>query len=338
MGIVHSHDLTGRGDGWPSHAWSMATPDEKLAKLCRRQFGVFTWAQARAAGLHDSTIQQRIVRGRYRRLLPGVLAEAGAPDTWEARALAALLAVGGEAVLCRASAARVLDLDVPRAATIAILVRTRTFTGLGELAVHRTRRLDEAEDVATVGPLRTTTPARTIADLAGTLEGDGLRRLVSQAVRTKATGATELRATASRLGRFRGKQALGALIDELHPLDRDCRSELETRFLRLMVGAGLPPTAMNHAVTDANGQRRVLDAVWLPQRLPVELDSRSSHGTLLDWHDDLRRENGVVLTGWRSFLRFSWEDVVTRPHQVVAAVRDALAAAEAEAEVDRGCG
>ena len=308
----------------------MASADVTIAKHCRRQFGVFTWAQARAAGLHDTTIQQRITRGRYRRMLPGVLAEAGAPDTWEARAMAALLAVGGEAVLCRATAARVLGLDAPRADPIAVLVRTRTFTGLGQVAVHRTSHLDEELDVMAVGPLRTTTAARTIADMAATLAPNELRRMVSQAVRANATDATELRATSARLGRFRGKRALRALVDELHPLDRDCRSELETRFLKLMVAAGLPPTAMNHPVTDATGRRRVLDAVWLPQRLPVELDSRSAHGTLLDWHDDLRRENDVVLTGWRSFLRFSWDDVVNRPAQVVAAVRAALAAADAD--------
>ena len=307
----------------------MPSPDQKLAAVCRRQFGVFTWAQAREVGLHDTTIDQRMVSGRYRRRFPGVLAEAGAPDTWDARAMAALLAVGGEAALARASAARVLGLDIRDDGPIAVLVRCRTFTGLEGLRVHRTRVLTP-DDVTTVGPLRTTTVPRTIADVAATLDAAGLRSLVARSVRRGDCDATELRTMAARLGRFRGKRALGRLLDELHPLEHDCRSELESRFLRLMLGAGLPPTAMNHPVVDASGRRRVLDAVYLPQRLPIELDSRLAHGSLLDWHDDLRRENAVVLAGWRSFLRFSWDDVVHRPDEVVHAVRLALEAADRE--------
>lgn len=305
------------------------SPAEQLAAVQRRQFGSFAWRQSRACGVPDGTVGARLAAGRYRQLLPGVLAEAATPDSWELRAMAAVLAVGGDAVLARGSAARVHGLRAGKEEPLAILVRTRTFRGLDGIRVHRTRVL-EADDVTMVGPLPATCVARTICDLAGSLAGEELRTAVADAIRRRWTDARQLRVMASRLGRFRGRRQLMALLDELHPLDRDCRSELETRFLRLMVGAGVPPTAMNHPVTDASGRRRVLDAVWLPQRLPVELDSRLAHGTLLDWHDDLRRENDVVLTGWRSFLRFSWDDVVNRPSRVVSTVREALAAADAD--------
>lgn len=309
----------------------MSKADLTLAAISRRQFAAFAWRQAREAGLHDTTIAQRLGRGRYRELLPGVLAEAGAPDRWEARAMAALLAVGGEAVLARGSAARVLDLDVPPPALegLHVLVRQRTFPKLPGVTVHRTRNLTD-EDMTRAGPLATTTAPRTIVDLAGELGPIALRRTVAHAVRRELTGPTELRILCRRLGRIRGKRQLLALVDELSPLDRDCRSELETRFLRLMRGEGLVPTAMNHPVVDANGQRRLIDAVYLPERVPVELDSRLAHGTLLDWHDDLRRENAIVLTGWRPFLRFSWADVTQRPDEVVTLVRRALAAATSE--------
>ena len=305
------------------------SPDEQLAAVSRRQHAVFSWDQARACGVSDGTLGSRLQAGRYRKVLSGVLAEAAAPDSWEARAMAAVLAVGGDAVLARGSAARVHGLRAGGDEPIAVLVGTRTFTGLAEVRIHRTRVL-EADDVTRVGAFPTTCVARTICDLAAGLGPDALRRAVAEAIRRGWTDARQLRVMVSRLGRFRGKRLLVALLDELHPLDRDCRSELETRFLRLMVGAGIPPTAMNHPVTDAAGRRRVLDAVWLPQRLPVELDSRLAHGTLLDWHDDLRRENDVVLTGWRSFLRFSWDDVVNHGARVVQTVRDALAAADAD--------
>lgn len=307
----------------------MPTADAAIAALSRRQFGVFTWAQARAAGMHDSTVARRVASGRYHRLLPGVLREACVPDSWEARALAALLAVGGEAVLARGSAARVLGLELPTSGPLAVLVRTRCFDALPEVRVHRTRVLEDV-DVTTVGALATTTATRTLADLAGTVPPMALRRLVAAAVRSGTTDATALRTTIARLGRFRGKRALVSLVDELHPLERQCRSELESRWLRLVTSSGLAPTAMNHPVVDVTGRRRLLDAAYLPQRVPVELDSRLAHGSRLDVHDDLRRENAVVLTGWRSFLRFTWHDVVHRPDAVVATVRAALAAADAD--------
>ena len=312
-----------------AHHRGMGTADTAIAALSRRQLGAFTWSQARAAGLPDSTIARRAASGRYERMLPGVLREACVPDSWEARAMAALLAIGGEAVLCRRSAARVLGLDVRTAGPLAVLVRTRTFEALPAVRVHRTRVLEDV-DVTTVGALATTTATRTVADLAATLSPEALRRVVAAAVRTGSTDATALRTTIGRLGRFRGKRTLVALVDELHPLEAQCRSELESRWLRLVTAAGLAPTAMNHPVVDAAGRRRVLDAVYLPERIPVELDSRLAHGSRLDVHDDLRRENAVVLTGWRSFLRFSWDDVVHRPDAVVATVRTALDAAQVD--------
>ncbi len=209
-----------------------------------------------------------------------------------------------------------------------LLVRVRTFEPLPDVTVHRTRTLDE-EDVTEVGPLPCTTATRTICDLAGVMGPVALRRTLADAIRRGATSATDLRRACRRLGRIRGKRYLLELVDELSPLDGDCRSALETAFLRLMQRAGLPPTAMNHPVVDAFGTPRFIDAAYLPEHLPIELDSRSAHGSLLDWHDDLRRENAIVLTGWRDFLRFSWADVHQRPAEVVTTVRRALDAARA---------
>ena len=305
-----------------------AAVDRALAELARRQHGVFTRAQALAAGLAPRTWSARLRAGRYIAMFPGVAREAAVPDSWEARAMAAQLAVGDEAALARGSAARVLELDVPPAVQdgLHVLVRNRTFPALDDLTIHRSSRLEDG-DVTAVGPLRTTTTVRTLVDLAGDVGPVALRRTVADAVRRDLVTATELRATAERLGRVRGKRQLLELVDELSPLDRDCRSALETAFLHLMRRAGRPPTAMNHPVVDANGRRRVLDAAYLPEKVPIELDSRLAHGTLLDWHDDLRRENAVVLTGWQAFLRFSWYDVTQRGAEVVACVRTALAAA-----------
>jgi hypothetical protein len=303
--------------------------DRRLAALCRRRYGVFTRQEASGCGVPPSTVTHRLRSGRYRRLWPGVLAEAGAPDSREARWLAAVLAVGGEAVLARQTAASIHGLEhgLPTD-RIHTLVRSRSFPQLVGVEVHRTLYLD-ARDVTTVRLLPVTTATRTICDLAGQMPEADLRRVVSAAVRRGLTSASRLRQASARLGRFRGKRGLDRIINQLSPLEAASRAESESLFLRITTRAGIPPTALNHRVRDAFGGVRYLDAVYLPERIPVELDSRSCHGTLLDWHDDMRRENAVVLTGWRDFLRFNYADLRDRPSEVVDVIRLALQAARA---------
>lgn len=306
------------------------TSDHRLAALARRQYGAFTRPQALARGIADRSITNRIAAGRWRLLLPGVMAEAGTPESWEMRAMAVVLAVGGEVVLARQSAARLHGLDLPPSASrdLAVVVRSRTFPTLPEgITVHRTRRLPD-DHVDRPVTLPRTTPARTICDLAGDIGPVALRRTVAHAVRNDLSNPLALRTVAGGLGRIRGKRNLLRACDELSPMEADCRSELESAFLRLMTRVGLPPTAMNHAVLAVHGRRRIIDAAWLPQRVPVELDSRAHHGTLIDRGDDLDRENAITLVGWRSFKRFTWWDIRDRPGHVVATVRAALAAAD----------
>ncbi len=309
--------------------------DRRLAELQRRQFGAFSRAQAlRVVGATPSTIDGRVAAGRYRVLLPGVLAEQGLPDSWELRTMAAVLWVGGEVAVARASAARLHGLPLPGSLTdgIHLLVRSRSYRSPPRgITVHRTTRLSPA-DVMRVGPLPLTVPTRTVCDLAGTLGPTALRRLVAGGVREGLTDASSLRATMRWLGRFRGAVALRALVDELSPLDAQCRSEFETVYLRMARRHGIEPTAMNHPTRDAHGHRRYLDAVYLPEHVWVELDSRRFHGTLLDQNDDVLRTLAVRAAGdWPEPLRFTWEDVTDRPADVAAQVRHALEQAGATA-------
>lgn len=312
------------------------TPAVRLAVDTRRRFGVYTRAHAHAAGVADSTLDRWITTGRCRVLLPGVMTAAEVPDSWELRAMAALLAVGGEVVMARQSAAHLHDLDLPDTLGegLALLVHNRTFPTLpAGIRVHRTRRLLD-EHVRRVGPFPTTSPARTLCDLAGLMGPTALRRSVAHAVRNDLADALDLRTVAGGLGRIRGKRNLMRVCDELSPLEADCRSELESRFLRLVTRAGLEPTAMNHPVTDADGRQRFIDAVYLPHLVGIELDSKFAHGSRIDQNDDTARENAIVRTGWRPLLHTNWRDVVDRPRLVIETIRAELRAAEADLFVE----
>jgi predicted transcriptional regulator of viral defense system len=298
--------------------------DRALARLARKQHGLFTTAQAIEVGLDSGVISRRLAAAHYERRWPGVYAIAGSPDGREARYLAALLLLGGDAALSHATAASVHGLEHRLAEdAIHLTVRQRTFTPRSTLRVHRSV-VFTADDVVRVDGLRVTTVTWTLTDLARLVDVERLRRLVSAAVRAGQTDAERLRALLDRRRQLPGRARLVRIVDELSPLEEVTRGELESLFVRVMTRAGLPPDAVNHPIRDATARRRELDAVYLEERLPIELDSRAYHGTLLDWHDDLRRENAIKLAGWRDPLRFSYADLRDRPDEVVALVRVAL--------------
>lgn len=301
-----------------------------LARVRGTQLGVWTRGQAVDAGISYDTVRRWVSSGRATELFPGVLVDAALPVSWEHRALGAQMWLRGDALLSHHSAAQVLGLRLPKnleTQPIHLVVHTRSRPPQPGIVVHRSSR-SLAPMATTVGPHDLTNPTATTCALASQLGPRALRRLVAHAVRNELTTADDLRAMMEVLGRFRGKVALRRIVDELSPLEAHTASELESLYLRTMRPFGLEPDVVNHPVRDANGQQRYLDAAYLPEHVPIELDSRMEHGTLLDWHDDIRRENDIVLGDpWRSFLRFSWDDLTNHAADVAERVRTALRAA-----------
>ncbi len=116
--------------------------DRRLALRARRKGGVFTRREAIEAGVAPSTLDDRVANGRYRRLQRGVYAVAGSPDTLQSRYLAAVLALGREAVLSHTSAAHHWALaGCAQADRIHVTTLGRRAEGLVGVTVHRTRCL-----------------------------------------------------------------------------------------------------------------------------------------------------------------------------------------------------
>ena len=82
-------------------------------------------------------------------------------------------------------------------------------------------------------------------------------------------------------------------LPQLHPTIT--KSELERRFLAFVERAGLPRPLTNQWLA-ADLQ---VDCVWPEQRLIVELDSRTYHGTSAAFERDRRRDRRLVAAGWR---------------------------------------
>lgn len=304
---------------------SQRAAQQRLARVSHRQFGVFSASQARGAGIDAEALAGLHERGLVLRRGRGIYVMSAVADSSESRWLIAQFRHGPSAVLSHRTAGSVHGLEhgLPPD-EVHLTVPGRSGTQTAGRRLHR-GVLDPDSEVVARGPLRVTSVARTLCDLAGELDDpERLRELTAAAVRRGEVDAAKLRAVVGRRERFAGRAAMRRVLDELSPLEATARGELESRFLRLTTAAGLAPTAMNHPVIDGDGKRRLLDAIWLPERVVAELDSRRYHGTLVDWHDDQRRENALAIGGYRVGLRFSWWDIERHPALVLDTLRRAL--------------
>jgi very-short-patch-repair endonuclease len=120
----------------------------------------------------------------------------------------------------------------------------------------------------------------------------------------------------------RGVARLRMLMDEIHPLTKRTRSEMERLFLRMCERAGLPRPEVNVAL-DVDGRQLRPDFLWRDAGLIVEADSRRYHDTDSAFQSDRRREQRLQLAGWR-VSRCTWEQIEREPRTLAETVRGLL--------------
>jgi predicted transcriptional regulator of viral defense system len=172
--------------------------DQALALIASRQLGLITRKQLLAIGMSRRMIGYRVSIGRLSSIHPGVYRIAGAPEAFDQLLLAALLAAGDGAVSYKAAAV-VFGLQGVRAELPEITVSHDRRIHIAGVVVHRTRALDRG-DVCLRGPLRITTPARTLVDLSDDLRPNELENAMDDALRRNLTSLAELRAVVAKRG------------------------------------------------------------------------------------------------------------------------------------------
>jgi len=147
---------------------SMLAADARLAVLAVPQHGVFTRAQATAAGFSPAQIERRVRAAAWVRVLPRVYRHASTPGSSLVSHWAAVLWAGPECALSHTSAAAIWRIrDAPVAAPELVVPRGRAPRAPG-VVVHRVTRID-ADDIVRVRGLPITSPVQTIIDLAGSV-------------------------------------------------------------------------------------------------------------------------------------------------------------------------
>lgn len=266
-----------------------------------------TRRQLVAAGLEEHEIAYRVKTGRLIRRHRGVYAVGHVPPSPHARAMAAVLACGPGAALSHRSAGALWGLlryAGPPEVTAASKHRHPHIT------VHRSR-LADTEITAHYG-IPTTTPARTLLDLADVLDPASLTRAVHDARLRHILSLDDL---AAQLKRGRATRVLASLIDRP---TAPTRSVFEDAFLRFVDRHRLPRPEVNVVVAGYE-----VDILWRPQRLIAELDGHEFHAG--SFERDRDRDADLVAAGFR-IVRVTWTRLTGAQQREAARFRTLLSA------------
>jgi very-short-patch-repair endonuclease len=297
-------------------------PDARVMAIARRQHGVVTAQQLAAAGLVPKAIARRVAQGRLKRLHRGVYLVASLPAQLTAE-MAATLACGDNAVLSHHSAAALWGIRPRQPGAIHVTVPGERPRARNGIRTHRARKLDRT----TRHRIPTTTPARTLLDLAPLLLQAQFDRSLEEAQvqRLVTPHALEVAIVGGHRGAGRLQRALQRLTEPALT-----RSEAEARLLALIREAELPQPRTNTRVLGYE-----VDLLWPSQRLIVEVDGYAFHSSRQAFERDRLRDARLHAAGY-TVIRITWRQLVDAPNAVVALLAGALSAAQSDARAGAG--
>jgi very-short-patch-repair endonuclease len=299
------------GLGSPHHA------ERILGALAAKQHGVVARRQLVERGFTVRAIERRLEQGRLHRIHRGIYAVGHSLLTQRGRWAAAVLACGPDALLSHLDAAAVWDLARPYG-SINVTTTARGRHGHPGITLHRVRHL-HPDDCARRNGFPVTSVARTLLDLAATLNRTRLERILERAERLELLDVIALDALLARRSGRRGCPALRAVLAAYLPSAAETRSGIERRFLALCRDAKLPRPKVNVIVEGFE-----VDMAWPEHRLVVELDSFGFHGTHGAFERDRIRDAALKLAGWDS-IRITERRLKCEPQAVAAILRGLLA-------------
>ena len=248
--------------------------------MADRQYGHVTRQQLLELGLPSQTIARWVGNGRLITVHAGVYAVGHAQHSPHARAMAAVLACGPDAVLSHDSAAALWGI--------------RTWPPLPEVtAPHHRRRPGirshtttslTGKDIRRHRNIRVTSPSRTILDIQSRLTDKQLTRAVNELRFQKHLKGTELERLLQRSKR------IASLID---PTQNPTRSGKEDDFVTFCKRHGLPTPRTNVMLF---GHER--DAVFEDEKVIVEIDTWDTHNSYKSFTSDRKRDGVAAEHGY----------------------------------------
>ena len=109
-------------------------------------------------------------------------------------------------------------------------------------------------------------------------------------------------------------------------------SPAELLLHKLLRAAGITGWVANAQLLDRDGIIGVVDILFATARLIIEVDGMVAHTDRRQFTADRRRQNRLVAAGY-TVLRFTWHDLTTTPHSVLAHITGVLATKVTESAV-----
>lgn len=292
--------------------------DRKVEELARRQHAVVSRGQLLALGMGRRAIGRRLQHGQLHELHRGVYVVGVRRISRKGRWIGGVLACGEGSVLSHRSAAQLWRLLRSSSAQIEVTA-AKTQSRRAGIVCHRIPMA--ADEWLVDDAIPVTSPFRTIFDLAAELEMRELERAFHEAEAREMTDRVSLPMLLERYPGRRGSRKVTALLGSRAPV-AITRNDFEEAFLALVDARGLRRPRMN-ADLAMRGRFFEVDALWEAERLAVELDSRSIHGTWKRQESDRLRDRILVAEGWKT-MRITWWQLRDEPEEIVADLKAAL--------------
>jgi predicted transcriptional regulator of viral defense system len=295
-----------------------------------RSVGIVTRAEALSAGVSQARIDTAVrngtlipvSRGVYLRaaVAPKIRSRTGGEDLL--RAAAALAVAGGDAAVSHQSAALLLGIPL-----LGKPVNDVTLTVPAQRDRHGRRGIHlyatdlPAEQVATKYGFPVTTAARTVIDLARTLDFRAGVVAADSALFKKLTAKAELRSVVAALPRRPGIARTAEVIEFA---DGRAESPLESIGRVGFRDGGLPPPELQIQLGNGFEPIARVDFYWRQYRTAAEADGAMKYDNDPGLaRRQLRRDHLLRAEGYE-IVHFTWQDINFSPELVASWIRAAF--------------
>ena len=289
----------------------------EVTRLLRRQDGVVSRRQVRAAGGTDADIDRLVRRRVWVRIHPGVYVDHTGPPSWRQRAWAAVLLLE-PAALSGASALRAHGLrghDDYGGIEVAVPA-TRHPSAPRGIRVVRLRKFDEVTQ-SHLSPPRVRIEVALLRVASRARTEDRTVAVLADACQAGRSTPSRLAAELALIRRLPRRDLIESVLADVAV---GAHSALERRYLRHVERA--------HRLPQARRQRAdsgaVRDVEYLRWRARIELDGRLGHEWTMDRWDDLDRDVDSAVVGHLT-VRIGWRQVL-EPCRLAERVGQILAA------------
>jgi hypothetical protein len=292
-----------------------------------------TTAELLAADVSADQIRTRVRRGDLVSLRRGVYASraratklktlAGGELLLQIAAEAAL--AGPDTVVSHQSAASLHHIDLlgPPSALVTLTRRAqRSWHARSGVRMHAAKLPDE--HVVTELGMLVTTPARTVVDLARTMDFRAGVVAADSALRSKLTSPDELRSVLAVCPLHTGIGRAKAVIEFADGL---AESPLESIARVVFSEGGLPPPALQVWLGGTTEPTARVDFYWRKYRTIAEVDGAIKYADPLRARAQLQRDANLRADGFE-VVHFGWQEITENPAFVIAAIKKAFRRAQ----------